>query len=309
MDLIGSVKDFSGFVYDKAKSPFFWVLLVCFSLNHWNDLLVLFFADDNIHEKIVYIRHSIDNSKIYFGYREHPFFYVLNPLISALLVSLCYPLITVFSALVSDFAITLRNHISHSFNSQKFLSKDVSNEIREEREVLFKTFDRQINESRKQLRDNQNQFLRSQINCSVLFCALGFSQGNESLLPYTDLAKSFPAVNPQQRDLLRAIYISIPNNKTATIAVKSVITAIPSFTYLTNIQNLPEHQLLSIFRDLVNQGALKAIYERKSNSAANMNFDSKIQFTQIGIKFVEITNNIIDGSLGAALSTSKENSH
>ena len=306
MDFMGSVKNLSSFVYERASSPFVWVFLICFVFNHWDDLLVLLLSDDNIHEKVEYVRRSINNSMlIIFSYSTpSPYFYVLNPLISAIVVSFLYPMMSIMSAFVNDFAVTARNQISRAFDSNKFLSKEVSNELREERERLFETFDKQLEETRKQLRESQNQFVSSQINSSALFCALAFSKGYESLLPYTDLASSFIAATPEQRDMLLAIHnTSLPQNN--ALKVESVINSASSFEYLHSLQKLDKEDFIDLIKELSARGAITIEYRKRSNFASDLSLDSLVKLTVNGRTFVEIITSIANGRISRALEIKK----
>ncbi len=293
------------YIYERATSPFLWILAVCFALDHWNDLLVLFFSNDDIYKKIDYISISIETSTI-LGSSEDSIYYLLNPLLSALIISFSYPLITIFASACYDFSLTIRNQISFYFDSKKFLSRGDSLEIKEERTKLIEAFTKQLQENQKQLRESQQQFMYSQANSAALFCSLGFSKGYESLLPYSDLFTSFIAKTAEHRDLLIGLDALSQGSGSRSYKVSELIERIRGLEFLTALTHLSDDQLLETIRELVVTGAIAATYRKSGGGKEEVKTDTHLILTTGGRKFVKSMNYIRNGNFEQAVDHSQE---
>ncbi len=295
-------KSLTTYVYERATSPFLWVLAICFALDHWNDLLVLFFSDDDVYTKISYVSNSIEKATI-LGSAESSFHYILKPLLSALVISFSYPLLTIFASACYDFSLAMRNNISFYFDSKKFLSRGDSLELKEERAQLIETFTRQLQENQKQLRESQQQFMYSQANCAALFCSLGFSKGYESLLPYSDMFSSFVAKSSEQRDLLIGLDALNPQQGGASrdFKVSDLTSEIRKIEFLTNLTQLSDEQLLDVVRELVESGAIVARYRKSGGGRDEVKTDTVITLSPNGRKFVKSINSIRNGNYNQAV--------
>lgn len=294
-------KSLSTYVYERATSPFLWIFAACFTLDHWNDLLVLFFSNDDIYKKIAYISNSIETSTI-LNSSAKSVYYILSPLLSALIISFSYPMLTIFASACYDFSIAVRNKISFYFDSKKFLSRTDSLELKEERTQLIETFTKQLQENQKQLRESQQQFMYSQANCAALFCSLGFSKGYESLLPYSDMFGSFVAKTAEQRDLLLGLEALNPaQGGSRDFCVSDLFDKIRELKLLTSLTELSDEHLLFIISELVESGAINATYRKTQNGKDKVKTDTYISLTTNGLKFVKSINCIRNGSFNQAL--------
>ncbi|MCX8854971.1 hypothetical protein NOK65_24335 [Vibrio parahaemolyticus] len=294
-------KSLTTYVYERATSPFLWIFAACFALDHWDDLLVLFFSDDDVYTKISYISASIEKSTI-LGSTESSFYYILAPLLSALVISFSYPLLTIFASACYDFSLAMRNNISFYFDSKKFLSRGDSLELKEERAELIETFTKQLQENQKQLRESQQQFMYSQANCAALFCSLGFSKGYESLLPYSDMFSSFIAKTSEQRDLLVGMDALNPQQGgSRDFKVSDLVSEIQKIEFLPSLTQLTDEQLLDVVGELVESGAIVARYRNSGGGKDKVKTDTFIALSSNGRKFVKSINYIRNSSYNQAV--------
>jgi len=163
-DLINSL---TSYAHERANSPFVWVFITCFTLKHWTDFLVLFFSEQDMSAKIAHIELSISKSSYLFGMVEKGYAYISEPLISAIIISLIYPILAMGSSYVSEYFSTQRNVFMQSFDKKKFLTREQSVAFKEEREGLIETFHKQLSDSQKQLQETQTALIESRANSSV----------------------------------------------------------------------------------------------------------------------------------------------
>ncbi|MDP5253153.1 MULTISPECIES: hypothetical protein [unclassified Vibrio] len=306
MNLGDVAKSLTSYVYEKATSPFLWIFAVCFFLDHWNDLLVLFFSEDDIYAKISYISNSIEMSTI-LNSTESSFYYILTPLLSALVISFSYPLLNIFASVCYDFSLYARNNISFYFDSKKFLSRSDSLELKDERTELIETFTKQLQDNQKQLRESQKQFMNSQSNCAALFCALGFSKGFESLLPYSDLFSSFVAKTEQHRDLLIGLgALNSQHSGASNVKVSNLITGLGTLDFLPSLEHLSDEQILNVVIELVESGAIVPTYRRVGGGKDKVTTDTIITLSPNGRRFVQSMNFIRNGNFSGAVNTSQQ---
>ncbi|ELA6982978.1 TPA: hypothetical protein NJ458_003237 [Vibrio parahaemolyticus] len=306
MNLGNVAKSLTSYVYEKATSPFLWVFAVCFALDHWNDLLVLFFSKDDVYAKIAYISNSIEKSTV-LSSAESSFYYILAPLLSALVISFSYPLLTIFASACYDFSLYARNNISFYFDSKKFLNRSDSLELKNERTELIETFTKQLQDNQKQLRESQQQFMYSQSNCAALFCALGFSKGFESLLPYSDLFSSFVAKTEQHRDLLIG-FDALNSQQTGSrdYKVSDLISGVRKLDFLPSLEQLSDEQLLDVIIELVEIGAIVPSYRRVGGGKDQVKTDTNITLSPNGRKFVKSMNFIRNGQFSHAVDVNQQ---
>lgn len=303
MNLSELTKSLTSYIYERATSPFLWVFFACFIADHWDDVLVLLFSNKDIYHRIDYITDNIKTATI-LGSESSSYYYVISPLISAIIITLLYPVLTIFASAIFDFSLTARNNISQFFDSHKFLTKSDTLEFKNERAELIETFNKQLQESQKQLRESQQQFAYSQSNCAALFCALGFAKGQESLLPYSDLFSDFVARNTEQRDMLVGFGALRPNNAGGRqdITLADLLKEIREINFLPALKEMSDTELSNIVQDLIDNGAILPTYRRTGGGGRDqLKTDTTIALTTRGRKFVSSMNAIRNSNFQHAL--------
>ncbi|EHK1074261.1 hypothetical protein P3576_01325 [Vibrio parahaemolyticus] len=294
-------KSFTTYIYERATSPFLWIFFACFAFGHWNDILVLFLSEDDVYKKISYIEKSISEASI-LGLDPHAFFYVLGPLLSAMLISIAYPILSIVASACYDFSLYVRNLIAQFFDSKQFLSQKDSLELKNERFELLETFTKQLQENQKQLRETQQQFMYSQSNCAALFCTLGFSKGQESLLPYSDLFGSFLAKTPEQRDIILALNELSPNQgPSKRLTVSGLTNEIKQLDCMPSLKHLSQDDVTKIVEELVVSGAITPTYTRTGGGRDQISLNTVVTLTPNGRKFSSSINYLRNGSFKQAM--------
>ncbi|ELB2819234.1 hypothetical protein QNE82_001351 [Vibrio alginolyticus] len=295
------LKSFTTYIYERATSPFLWIFFACFAFGHWNDILVLFLSEDDVYKKISYIEQNISQASM-FGSEPHAVFYVLGPLLSAMLISIAYPMLSIVASAFYDFSLYVRNLIAQFFDSKQFLSQKDSLELKNERFELLDTFTKQLQENQKQLRESQQQFMYSQSNCAALFCTLGFSKGLESLLPYSDLFISFVAKTSEQRDIILALNELSPTQGPSKRVTLSVLSdEIKNLDYLPSLKHLSQDNVTQIVEELVVSGAINPTYTQTNNGRDKINVDTVLTLTPTGRKFATSMKYIRNGAFKQAM--------
>ncbi len=288
MKLSDVTKDFTQYVYEKAGNPFFWIFTVCFITTHWDDFLVLLFSEDEINNKILYIKSSIASSNLFSI--TSPYFYLLKPLFSALLVTTLYPVLTTFSSFCYDGSLAFRNKIACYFDKEKFLSIQESIELKDSRVELINMFNKQLQENQKQLRESQQQFIKAQANSAAMFCALGFGKGMESLLPNSELFGSFIAKNTQEKELIEIIKVLNASHQNAELSnVDSLHKYLEknSIYQTHSLRGISLSELRILVHTLCDSGALIPSYRKFSPDRNSVEYDTPLQLSQAGVRFAE----------------------
>lgn len=289
------LKSLTSFVHERATSPFVWIFAISFLISHWRDFLYLLFADVEIAKKIDYVSKHIEEAKVYNYEISTSFDYVLEPLFTAIIISLIYPLLTIISSAVYDFSLTARNHIARFFDKQSFLSKSESLAIREDRAQIVNDFHEQLKENQSQLRDSQVQFMKAQANCAALFYALGFGKGMESLLPNSELFGNFIVKNGNQNEIL----IALETVKTGTAMTQANRTTVQDLRdvlansdVLNNASQLNADEFTSEIEQLISQGAITPIFRTKSRNKDKVDLYTELNLSQAGHKYCKAVQHI-----------------
>ncbi|EKN4603193.1 hypothetical protein ACFJ92_000432 [Vibrio parahaemolyticus] len=304
------IKNFTSYFYDKATNPFIWIFISCFILNHWDDMLVLLFSDEDIHAKIKYIESSIEKSKPVFGLTffisttnyTSPAFYILNPIFSAIVISIIYPYLSAFLSYMNSQADFIKNKILAFFDDKKFLSIDDSIELKEDRTRIIERFHKQVKDHQAENREMHDRLMASQMNCNALYCCLRLNEGHQHLLPFANGYNSFVAKNEMQSDLLLFVAAMFGNNASLQ---HSTIEKLTHSIYEHNnkesqnkdypsLFGLGEHEIFSLLKELSDSGAIR-FQGRKVSNNNEISLDTQIALTPRGNKFASTMGTLRSG--------------